>query len=978
MKTLASLFTALAMLLIPKASAASSKITGTVVDAEGKSVAGVTIAEWWLAEKGQMRGSGALSDAAGKFNLELDLSGPGKALLAIDAEQKGGGLVQLSIGDVGKPVTVRLGPLVTVRGEHFCEQLNEGPAWCNTQVWFSSNRFRIMDCRSREARFDLRLPPGEYKLDGYGGEEMKGFKRSLILTTNQLVQDLGRINWPATPIGLAAGKPSPAWHITEARGLAASTTVADFRGRWLLLDFWGYWCGPCIQAMPELFELYDKHTADRDAFEIVAIHNGAENLKEMDQHLRGTIRGLWKGRNLPFPVIVDAGETTFTNFGVRSYPTQLLIDPDGRLVRDGGESLLGSVLESRRQANFPLAISADGNWVAAAEENGSVQLHSSSKSEPVSFTADASAVNCVAFAPDATKVATGARDGTISIWDVPAGKKILELQSRGQPVFALAFSPDGRKLASGSFDATRVWNLETRSEIHAFRKRLLPAWSVAFSPDGRRIAAGGCAALVLWNAETGDELATGLKRDSGIHRALAFSPDGETVVSGAGNVVSFWEADTGKLIRGLPSMASEIVAVTFAPGGQTVTALTRGKAIRSWSCSDGSVITDSTLPDFQRVLRLATRLPDSADALTHEAWAVALRRDASRNDYEAAATNARRAVELAPKDHMARQASGGTLYRLGQFEQSVKALDEALRLRMPGREDRWRPPVTDVFSTLALYRSGQTNRANEKLIRLWGRWWDSESETASIFEELNGWLFGPNASTARTLILAQLRNGIPAAEVASALSSHPGLNAESRSAARKMLPLATAVHAVEEAQKKIGLRDRVIEAVQQQDGIAPEWRAAAMSVARETIEDANKLNSASWEVVKQPNLTKAAYDLALVQAEVAYRLEPGEAIRNTLGVALYRAGKYEAALSRLIESERNNPNGVANETDLPYLAMSFQKLGKFADARQRFDQWVAVSSKDQALEGEMLELLREVETVLGVKAPIRPKAKATP
>jgi hypothetical protein len=37
------------------------------------------------------------------------------------------------------------------------------------------------------------------------------------------------------------GKPAPSWHITDARGVGKDVTISDFKGKWVLLYFWGPW-----------------------------------------------------------------------------------------------------------------------------------------------------------------------------------------------------------------------------------------------------------------------------------------------------------------------------------------------------------------------------------------------------------------------------------------------------------------------------------------------------------------------------------------------------------------------------------------------------------------------------------------------------------------------------------------------------------------------------------------------------------------
>ena len=80
-----------------------------------------------------------------------------------------------------------------------------------------------------------------------------------------------------------------------------------------------------------------------------------------------------------------------------------------------------------------------------------------------------------------------------------------------------------------------------------------------------------------------------------------------------------------------------------------------------------------------------------------------------------------------------------------------------------------------------------------------------------------------------------------------------------------------------------------------------------------------------------------SYAQALRYAEAACRLEPGNGNHlNTLGVAQYRAGRYQEALATLTRSDQIKskvPNGSPAPSDLAFLAMAQHRLGKKAEAR---------------------------------------------
>ena len=62
--------------------------------------------------------------------------------------------------------------------------------------------------------------------------------------------------------------------------------LADLKGKVVVLDFWGYWCGPCIGSMPELIKVHDQFK-DRPVV-ILAIHDQSVQSREAyDRKLEG-------------------------------------------------------------------------------------------------------------------------------------------------------------------------------------------------------------------------------------------------------------------------------------------------------------------------------------------------------------------------------------------------------------------------------------------------------------------------------------------------------------------------------------------------------------------------------------------------------------------------------------------------------------------------------------------------------------------
>lgn len=217
------------------------EIKGKVVDAGGQPVADVQLDDYWSGNKGGMKpGGNTISDSEGRFALKIQFSPRGTAVLAIDAAQTRGAVALITTNNVGESLTLKLEPLITVRGEFTCHDLGAPPEWSNVYMSLMPDKVRVAGDFSDPPRFSFKLPPGEYDFNGYG-TDVQGLHQTIHLKASEPVVDLQKIDLKATPMALHYGKPAPPWHVTAARGLPRNVKVSDFRGRWLLVEFWGFW-----------------------------------------------------------------------------------------------------------------------------------------------------------------------------------------------------------------------------------------------------------------------------------------------------------------------------------------------------------------------------------------------------------------------------------------------------------------------------------------------------------------------------------------------------------------------------------------------------------------------------------------------------------------------------------------------------------------------------------------------------------------
>ncbi len=312
-------------------------VRGRVVDEMGKPAGGVEVASFWNRDpEGQWKAYGSnKTDQAGRFTLECELQSRDQALLAIDPGHKLGGLATVQVKQPDKELQINLSPLVEVRGQFTCTESGQAPGWANVYMSIMPGGLRIVACGTSDSKFSLRLPAGLYQFHGYGSfTDYVGVKKEVTLEAGRDL-DMGAVDLKQTPIARSYGKSLPAWHVTAARDLKQDVTIADFKGKWVVVEFWGFWCGPCVgDSLPTWIDFYEDHAADRGKFEVIAFHDpAAKDFDQLDAKLKPIIAKTWAGRPLPFPILLDTTRETIESWGIRAFPTVLLVDPDGHLVR---------------------------------------------------------------------------------------------------------------------------------------------------------------------------------------------------------------------------------------------------------------------------------------------------------------------------------------------------------------------------------------------------------------------------------------------------------------------------------------------------------------------------------------------------------------------------------------------------------------------------------------------------------------------
>lgn len=121
--------------------------------------------------------------------------------------------------------------------------------------------------------------------------------------------------------------PIPALDFTLTDQFGNTHTLDQYKGKTILLNFWGTWCGPCRSEMPDLqavYEDYGNNEKDLVVLGVAAPNLGQEGSAE-------DITAFLEENGYTYPTLMNEDASLFYSYGISSFPTTFMIDKNGNV-----------------------------------------------------------------------------------------------------------------------------------------------------------------------------------------------------------------------------------------------------------------------------------------------------------------------------------------------------------------------------------------------------------------------------------------------------------------------------------------------------------------------------------------------------------------------------------------------------------------------------------------------------------------------
>ena len=212
------------------------QLSGSVVDIAGQPVSEAEIARWYFARNGELLPQGMMKvDTQGKFSWKVQPDQLPLTYIVLDKSHTLGRCIKVTADALKAPLKVVLKPLAEVRFTPMVED-DFGPVSIMTSFGYPDMTAIVVQ---GSGAGPFQIPEGEYQLN-LRSPDLEVFDKPFAVKAGEQV-DLRELALKLSPAARNTGKPALPIDLAEARGVPPTFKLDDLKGKWVLLEFWGFW-----------------------------------------------------------------------------------------------------------------------------------------------------------------------------------------------------------------------------------------------------------------------------------------------------------------------------------------------------------------------------------------------------------------------------------------------------------------------------------------------------------------------------------------------------------------------------------------------------------------------------------------------------------------------------------------------------------------------------------------------------------------